>query len=365
MGEIVDSSDQAVTQKAKGGKVSLTKNKFTYTGTGGEIFKIWIINILLSIVTLGIYSFWGKTKMRRYLASVLSIGGSRLEYTGTGKEIFMGFIKVFPLFAVAIGLVIFLQNPIVTLVVYAGLGFLALAGIYAGLKYKASRTTWRGIRAKVEGSIFKYALFRIKWLFLRAVSFGLLIPRADLRVTEYVYNNAYIGDAKFHFKFSDDSLKTLFRRHMATLLFYVIALIIFVAGFAVAGFSTILSVLLVFVGVIGMVISRVPYKVTLIKEQMKYLYLVDNKKQFLRFKSTISLKEYVKFQLKIACLVIFTFGLGIPFVIHANMKFVVEHLIIGGELDKLELGQASGPREGNEGIEDLFTGDDGLGAFVG
>ena len=64
-----------------------------YDGKTGQVYKIWILEILLSILTLGIYHFWGKTRVRRYLTSSFSLGGDRFEYTGTGGELFWGYIK--------------------------------------------------------------------------------------------------------------------------------------------------------------------------------------------------------------------------------------------------------------------------------
>jgi len=35
---------------------------FEFHGTTGEFFRIWIVNMMLSIVTLGMYSAWAKSK---------------------------------------------------------------------------------------------------------------------------------------------------------------------------------------------------------------------------------------------------------------------------------------------------------------
>src|SRR4051794_10765484 len=54
---------------------------------------------LLALITLGIYRFWGRTRVRRYVWSRISVGGDRLGYTGTGREMFLGFLRVALLFA--------------------------------------------------------------------------------------------------------------------------------------------------------------------------------------------------------------------------------------------------------------------------
>ncbi|MED5348372.1 MAG: DUF898 family protein, partial [Pseudomonadota bacterium] len=43
-----------------------TQERFQFHGEGGEFFRIWIVNLVLSIVTLGIYSAWAKVRTKRY-----------------------------------------------------------------------------------------------------------------------------------------------------------------------------------------------------------------------------------------------------------------------------------------------------------
>lgn len=64
-----------------------------YDASTEQVYKIWLVNILLSILTLGIYRFWGKTRLRRYLTSGFILDGDRFDYTGTGGELFWGFMK--------------------------------------------------------------------------------------------------------------------------------------------------------------------------------------------------------------------------------------------------------------------------------
>ena len=56
-----------------------TETPFQFTGTGGEYFKIWIVNILLSIVTLGIYSAWAKVRRKQYFYGNTRVAGSALQ----------------------------------------------------------------------------------------------------------------------------------------------------------------------------------------------------------------------------------------------------------------------------------------------
>lgn len=63
-----------------------------YDGKTHELYKIYLLNLLLSILTLGLYHFWGKTRKRRYITSSFQLDGDRFEYTGYGKELFFGLL---------------------------------------------------------------------------------------------------------------------------------------------------------------------------------------------------------------------------------------------------------------------------------
>ncbi|HFS85048.1 MAG TPA: DUF898 family protein, partial [Epsilonproteobacteria bacterium] len=65
---------------------------FTFHGNGREFFKIWIVNTVLIIVTLGIYYPWAKVRTRRYFYGNTALDGRRFEYHATGKQLFKGYL---------------------------------------------------------------------------------------------------------------------------------------------------------------------------------------------------------------------------------------------------------------------------------
>ena len=66
------------------------KYQFEFSGSGSEYFKIWIVNILLTIVTLYIYSAWAKVRKNRYFYGNTSIDGSAFEYHAKGIQLLPG-----------------------------------------------------------------------------------------------------------------------------------------------------------------------------------------------------------------------------------------------------------------------------------
>src|SRR4051812_6107878 len=81
----------------------------------GALFKICYLNLLLTVVTLAIYRFWAKTRLRRYVWRHVAVGGESFEYTGTGKELLIGFLKallvLFPPLVLLGVLELFLDSP--------------------------------------------------------------------------------------------------------------------------------------------------------------------------------------------------------------------------------------------------------------
>ena len=67
--------------------------KLRFHGTGGSLYGIHIVNMLLTGLTLGIYYFWGKVKVRNYIFSQSEFEGDRFAYHGTGKELLIGWLR--------------------------------------------------------------------------------------------------------------------------------------------------------------------------------------------------------------------------------------------------------------------------------
>ena len=56
-----------------------------FGGSGFEYFKIWIVNILLIIITLGVYYPWAKVRNQRYFYANTTLEGRNFEYHATEK----------------------------------------------------------------------------------------------------------------------------------------------------------------------------------------------------------------------------------------------------------------------------------------
>jgi uncharacterized membrane protein YjgN (DUF898 family) len=164
--------------------------------------------MLLNLITLGIYRFWGKTRLRDYIWSHLRFHDENFEYSGTGKELFFGF-----LFALAvltpivigfsfIGLAVPDPTVQVLFAFLQGLFFLFLFqfAIYRARRYRMSRTQWRGIRAGQVGAATRYAFKAMGYMLLTALTLGLAYPWMHTALERYKVENTQFGDRPFSFE---------------------------------------------------------------------------------------------------------------------------------------------------------------------
>jgi uncharacterized membrane protein YjgN (DUF898 family) len=134
-------------------------HRLRYDGKLGTLFRQYLVGIVLTFLTLGIYRFWYKTHLRRYIASSFSLDGQRFEYTGKASELFRGFLVAAGiLLLVSFGISFAGEKSILNDILTVAFIYLFFVGQYAAMRYRLSRTVWRGIRCRLRGSAFKYGL---------------------------------------------------------------------------------------------------------------------------------------------------------------------------------------------------------------
>ena len=167
-------------------------------------------NLLMGIITLTVWHFWGKTNVRKHIWSCIQINGEPLEYTGTGGELFRGFLAVFVIFILPIllltgGLSLYLGpehpsirgiNGIFAVAAYLLGGF----ALYKARNYQLSRTNWRGIRGNMAGSAGLYSLTYFGSILAKSFSLGWATPVMNVVMSEQMIGDMRFGDSAFKFK---------------------------------------------------------------------------------------------------------------------------------------------------------------------
>lgn len=132
-------------EKASDGR----KVNVNFHGDGKEFFNIWIVNILLTIVTLGIYSAWATVRTNRYFYSNTEVDGRRLSYLADPIKILKGRVVAVVLFTLVYLLNIF--DPLFGLVAMGVLVFLAPLFICMSLRFKLRMTAYRNVTFNFSG----------------------------------------------------------------------------------------------------------------------------------------------------------------------------------------------------------------------
>lgn len=117
----------------------------TFTGSGREYFRVWIVNLLLSIVTLGIYTPWARRRTAQYFYSHTQVAGSPLEFVAEARRMVFGFLAFAALY-LAYQLALETGQDWAAGVLMFGFAVLAPFLWASAMRFRLGATRWRGIR---------------------------------------------------------------------------------------------------------------------------------------------------------------------------------------------------------------------------
>lgn len=366
----------------------LSPSRPRYDGKLAEIYAIYLRHLVLMMVTLGWSRFWGRTRIRRYLWTHMSIFGDRFEYRGRGIELMIGFVLVLVVLAVwggAVWLVVKfafddkwpaqfgLLDTFYLSLVLIGIP-LSFVGQYAGLRYKLSRTRWRAIRWSLAGSAWRYGAIATFLTFANAVTVQLLTPVVSVNLARPRLANVGLGNERFEFAGqAGDIYGRYVGYYFLNILAWIVALAILIfaafAGGEKLGLSgkevlelfSIFSLRTVLLLVAAAVVLYVLFSLMILPLRcwwQAYLlrYLVSHTRfRHVLFATSISTRQMWGFLVLNYLIVILSLGLGWPWVIHRTLKLIASELWIYGapEGARIEQSQARVPRFG-EGLLDMF-----------
>lgn len=184
------------------------KVPFQFTGTSAEYFKIWIVNVLLSIVTLGIYSAWAKVRTKQYFYRNTRVDGSAFEYTANPLSILKGRIIVGAFFALLAASQFYDPKLYLMLV---GLFLLATPFLVVqSLRFNARNSVFRNIRFSFAGAVGEsYGVFALSWLF-PVISCGVAYPYSVWRVTQFYLTRHLYGDERLNWSATSSQYYKIF-----------------------------------------------------------------------------------------------------------------------------------------------------------
>jgi len=301
--------------------------RLKFYGEGGTLFGIVLINTLLTFVTLGIYYPWARAKLLKYFYSETEFNGNRFEFHGTGKEMFKGFIKVILILIAIYGIAMcgaFTKSPGLILLIYPIIFAIIPFAIHGAMRYRLSRTSWRGIHFGYHGDLKEFLGLFFKNLLLTIVTLGIYGPWMQINLHKYVEGHSRIGNATVQFNASGGDFFVL---HLKGYLLTVVTLGIYL-----------------------------PWYITSIHRFYIEHTSIEQNGTVSVFKTHITGGGFFLLSIVNALIVIFTLGIGYSWVRIRVMRFYIDNLELQGGFNPDLLIQT-------EGEYTNATGDDMLSMF--
>lgn len=335
-------------------------HKLEFTGNGAEWFRIWIVNVLLTIVTLGIYSAWAKVRRLRYFYQNTRLEGSAFDYHGSPVAILKGRAIVFG----GIGLMHAFQH--VNLAIYYALAFVVTLAspwlLRRSFQFRLYNTSYRGLRFGFVGDNREAYRVFLLWPLITGLTLGLAWPWAHQRIKRYQHANARFGAAAFRFKATGrDFLRIYVKISLISLVPLVLVAIAAVSMGRLDGGAILLMTVglgLLFITFAAMALLVGP----LLRAWIHNLVWNNTRLGPHRFRATVSARRYTWIVFTNFILTMLTLGFYRPFAQVRLARYMTENMLFAcfGGIEQFIAGTEQQVAAAGEEFAEAFDLDIGL-----
>ena len=347
---------------------------FQFTGNTREYFGIWIINILFTILTLGIYSAWAKVRTNRYFYGNTLLDDAPFEYLANPIAILKGWAIAIAAFAVYSGVIHFI--PAAQLLFMLILFLLLPWLVVRSLAFRLYNSSYRNLRFHFDREYGKAFKIFFGFGLLVPLTLGLIIPSYIYRQRRFIVDHSHYGKSRFQFKALESKFYEI----------YGIAIgVLILGGIVFSVITPVIAHLLTGHEANAIINNAVPGKppappmifMILMSTGMGLVYLfffafintriynvMWNGTQLAgnRFESTLKVKTMAWLYFSNALAIIFSVGLMIPWtrIRMARYKFSNLALHAQGNLDNFVAGESQRVSATGEELGEVFDIDFGL-----
>ncbi len=314
---------------------------FEFTGSAGEYFRIWMVNLFLTIVTGGIYAAWAKVRTRRYLYTHTRLDGQAFEYTAKPTAILKGNLIVGA--GVVLYFLIDLYWPTYNLITILALYLVMPLLIYKSLRFNTRYSSFRNIRFQFMGSLKESYKTYLGLPLLIPLTLGIIIPYWAYRRKKYFFDNMAFGVSGATFK---GAAGHFYKIYGLILILAVGLVFLYMIGFGLLisqlqgtmksmdGFGT----SIVYAIMIGYFLVLL-----VITFMQQYLYVRENNYCWnetnlgeLRFQSSLKVGKLLIIRLTNLLAIVVSLGLLIPWAKIRRTRYILENLkmITSSSLDE-------------------------------
>ncbi|SHJ29316.1 MJ0042 family finger-like domain-containing protein [Malonomonas rubra DSM 5091] len=337
---------------------------FVFRGDAKEYFGIWIVNTLLKIVTLGIYSPWAKVRKRSYFYRCTQLEGMNFDYLANPITLLKGWLvgaALFLLYTLGANFSPVLSS-VVGLIIFVIMPWAIVRSRIYNSRNSAHRNICFGFYPDYRGAYIVY----IGLSALASLTLGLAAPYMIFRQKQFLVDNSSFGRTNFRFNGTAKDFYRLFLRGIG-----IVVLVIIASGAMIGIFAPMLQGVAVGGGVIAsMLVFFFPLTILL-----AYLFVIlyfyvritnltwDNTQLGKhRFRSSLKIKEMAWLYFSNGLAIMFSFGLLTPWATIRLTRYRLENLtmIVDGDLDAFEAFNRQGGSAVGEQIGDIFDMDIGF-----
>ncbi|MET2898718.1 YjgN family protein [Vibrio rotiferianus] len=351
-------------------------NTISFEGRGGELFGIWIINVLLSIVTLGIYSAWAKVRTKRYFYGNTYIDGENFEYHAEPMQILKG-----RLVALAIVLVWGIANSfilplalVLLLLFYVALPWL----LWSNARFDSAMTSYRNVHFSFNSSL-KDAYITILGRGFGAVlavmvfigicvavasvsqSASVILGLCSVVVMAALYGWVVVGVQRYFvngyrygdWQFSGELETSFFVKTYLKAIAFGLGTVVVISIVVVSVFmqltggsltslyesSPFITIVVMYLGMIGFTIGLTAYTATRTRNyffsQMKLDKEGQQENNF-TFKSTYTVDGYMRLIISNFLLQVVTLSIARPWVMVRTSRYVADKTVVVGDMSQLK-----------------------------
>jgi uncharacterized membrane protein YjgN (DUF898 family) len=317
---------------------------FGFSGSGSEYFRIWIVNLLLTVATLGIYSAWAKTRRLQYFYRNTHLAGASFDFRGNPAAILRGRLLAVVLLAAyhyAFGFSAAAGAVTVTLLV-AGLPFM----MRSALRFRLSNTWYRGLPFGFAGGIRPaYGVYSLPVaMFILPGALVALLPDKPMvrsifllylcwplmhgAMKRYQHSSLMYGDQRAEFGATSTELAAPYVvSFVGGIVFTVVYMGVMYAAFSgrSAGAGGIGSALMAIGGVVLLYLFFI-LSALFVMVRMNNIAWSDTRFPGVRIESTMRLRSFFGLQAVNVLLTLLTLGLYRPFAAVRTWRYRLAHV---------------------------------------
>lgn len=308
-----------------------------FRGNAKEYFRIWIVNIALTLVTLGIYSAWAKVRTRRYFLGHTVLHGHGFDYHADPVRILYG-----RLILAALGAGVFwgsLLSPIVTIVSAVAFFLLFPWLVVKGMAFNLANTSYRNIRFGFAKNMKESYLTHLKCLLTIVFTLGLGSAWAIRRFWNFRLTHSRYGTSPFTFSAEGSDFFGIY--FLSGCIYIGFALIAGILGFVLSKIfgsgAQALTTIFIYIGLLYSVAYARAKVLTLVCRHTRM-------RGGLTFDSRLEPADLFLLYLTNILACVFTLGLAIPWAMIRLAQYRISHITVNapaGALDTIVAGEAA------------------------